>query len=57
MANCTHPAICNGICLVCGEKAGKQAAEPQKVETPAEPQEAPEKAQETPKKATRKRKA
>lgn len=54
---CTHPAICDGVCLVCHEKIDKRAVTPQKVETPAEPQEAPAKAQEAPKKAARKRKA
>lgn len=56
MKKCTHPAICDGVCLVCHEKVADKAVEPQKVETPAEQQETPVKAQETPKKTTRKRK-
>jgi hypothetical protein len=57
MANCTHPAICNGVCLVCheniAEKPHTQAVNV--IDNPAD--KPPEKAQETPKKTIRKRKA
>jgi hypothetical protein len=45
---CTHPAICDGVCLVCRQKVSNKADEPQ---------ETPVKAQETPKKTTRRKKA
>lgn len=56
MKECTHPAICNGVCLVCHKNVVMSAARPDPVETATEEVKTPDKTQETPKKATRKRK-
>jgi hypothetical protein len=53
---CTHPAICDGVCLVCHEKVGNKADKPPEREIVKEEPEQPVKAQETAKKTTRKRK-
>jgi hypothetical protein len=53
MANCTHPAICNGVCLVCheniAEKPHTQAVNV--IDNPAD--KPPEKAQEKKKRGGR----
>ena len=54
---CTHPAICDGVCLVCHENVA-ETARTQADNVNAYPADnPPEKAKETPKKTTRKRKA
>lgn len=56
MKECTHPAICNGVCLVCHKNVPMSAPKVEPVETVTGEPETPDKTQETPKKATRKRK-
>lgn len=57
MKECTHPAICNGVCLVCHKSVENKPQEHPDNIADSTAVETPEMAQETPKKATRKRKA
>lgn len=52
---CTHPAICDGVCLVCHCKVENGAVEPKDAEVVKEEPKPQENAQETPKKTTRKK--